>query len=101
MTNQREEKLKNLRIELDTLLDENLDPAEIENVKEYVNFVIEQQQLLNNRPSFVNNRFCAHNLHRKNLYDKITKPNNLYRPNRDTFLGKLDDLIASILVYVP
>lgn len=75
-------------------------------IDEYMENIIKQNRLnkynfLQN-PSVKNyNRICVHNIHKKTLHDNIKYRYKIYEPDLTTFLGKLDHLIASLLVYVP
>lgn len=71
-------------------------------IDEYLKFIMETNKSSTKIHSIIpNTRNCVHNLHKKKLHDKIINRYKLYEPDLTTFLGRLDNLIASILVYVP
>lgn len=106
------EEYNKLHIELEELLDKNnlmkllnLDNNTVESFKkiinEYLEYIKNQKKIQRAYSLIPNNRPCVHNLHKKTLHDKLRNRHKLYEPDLTTFLGRLDHLIASILVYVP
>lgn len=69
-------------------------------INTYLNDAMKQQSLINKQHSFTGKKTCFHEINKNQLHTKIRR-HPIYKPNLDTFLGRLDYFIASILVYIP